>query len=215
MLNSEYYSQVFHEIKNSVTLINSYLQLMEKKHSEITAFDYWTTSRKETARLCSIATELSQVKLGSQLVLAHIDLREFLSSCCSGFQCSKGEDGIYCTLSMPAGPLMVPVDARQLHHALTNLLKNSCEAMNHHGTILVSAFRESDQAIIRITDFGCGISSDMIGHIFDPFITTKEDGSGLGLNITQQVINAHHGSIHVASREGEGCTFTISLPIAY
>ncbi len=215
MLNSEYYSQVFHEIKNSVTLINSYLQLLEKKHSEITAFDYWTTSKKETARLCSIATELSQVKLGSQLVLAHIDLREFLSGCCSGFQCSAGEEGISCTLSMPARPLMVSIDARQLRHAFVNLLKNACEAMNHHGSILVSAFPESEQAIVRITDFGCGISSDIISHIFDPFISTKEDGSGLGLNIAQQVINAHNGSIDVASKEGEGCTFTISLPIAY
>lgn len=214
MLNSEYYSQVFHEIKNSVTLINSYLQLIEKKHSEIATFDYWSTSKRETARLCSITTELSQVKLGSQLMLDRIDLREFLSGCCSGFQCSAGEDGISCTLSMPSQPLQVSIDSRQLRHAIVNLLKNSCEAMKHHGRILVDAFQESEYAVIRITDFGCGIPADMIHHIFDPFTTTKEEGSGLGLNIARQVIIAHNGTITVASREGDGCTFTITLPLA-
>ena len=214
MVNSEYYSQVFHEIKNSVTLINSYMQLIEKKHSEITAFDYWSTSRKETARLCSITTELSQVKLGSQLVLDCIDLRDFLSGCCSGFRCSAGEDEISCTLSMPAQPLMVSIDSRQLRHAIVNLLKNSCEAMKYHGRILVDAFQESGDAVIHITDFGCGISDSMIRHIFDPFTTTKEDGSGLGLNIARQVIIAHNGTIAVASREGDGCTFTVTLPLA-
>ncbi len=214
MLNSEYYSQVFHEIKNSVTLINSYLQLIEKKHSEIAAFDYWITSKRETARLCSITTELSQVKLGSQLMLDRIDLHEFLSGCCSGFQCSAGENGISCILSMPSQPLLVSIDSRQLRHAIVNLLKNSCEAMKQHGRILVDAFQESEYAVIRITDFGCGIPDDMIHHIFDPFTTTKEDGSGLGLNIARQVIVAHNGTITVASREGEGCTFTITLPLA-
>lgn len=214
MLNSEYYSQVFHEIKNSVTLINSYLQLIEKRHSEITAFDYWTTSRMEAARLCSITTELSQIKLGSQLVLTRVDLREFLADCCTGLQCSAGEDGISCTLALPAQPLMVSIDSRQLRHAIVNLLKNSCEAMNHHGRILVDAFGRPGHAVIHITDSGCGIPANMISHIFDPFITTKENGSGLGLNIARQVICAHNGSISVASKEGAGCTFTISLPSA-
>lgn len=214
MLNSEYYSQVFHEIKNSVTLINSYLQLIEKKHSEIAAYDYWITSKKETARLCSITTELSQVKLGSQLVLARVDLREFLSGCCAGFQCSFGEDGVSCKLSMPPRPLMASIDSRQFRHAIINLLKNSCEAMKHHGCILVDAFQEPKHAVIRITDFGCGIDADMIGHIFEPFTSTKEEGSGLGLNIARQVIEAHNGAISVASKAGEGCTFTISLPLA-
>ena len=115
---------------------------------------------------------------------------------------------------MPSQPLLVSIDSRQLRHAIVNLLKNSCEAMKHHGRILVNAFQESEYAVIRTTDFGCGIPADMIHHIVDPFTTTKEDGSGLGLSIARQVIVAHNGTITVVSREGEGCTFTITLPLA-
>ena len=60
MSNSQYYGEIFHEIKNSVTLINSYLQLIEKTHPEITGLDYWETSKNETTRLRAIVAELSQ-----------------------------------------------------------------------------------------------------------------------------------------------------------
>lgn len=214
MLNNDYYSQVFHEMKNSVTLINSYLQLIEKKHPEITGFDYWGTSKNETARLCAITSELAQVKLGSQLALKTVDLRGFIADCCYDFCSLIDRERMDYTLSVPDQPLLVSMDPRQLRHAIVNLLKNSYEAMAYHGTVIVRAFLEKSAVIVRITDSGCGISPEMIGHIFEPFISTKEDGSGLGLNITQQIITAHGGTITVDSTEGKGSTFTLSLPYA-
>lgn len=212
MLNNEYYSQVFHEMKNSVTLINSYLQLIEKKYPAVADLDYWSTSKTETARLRAITTELSQVKLGSQLVLETLDLRNFISDCCYDFCCSGDEEGITYSLTLPDQPLLVSIDAKQLRHAMVNLLKNSCEAMSNKGTIAIEAFADRGLLTVRIKDSGCGIPSDMIGHIFDPFVTTKEEGSGLGLNITRQVLLAHKGTISVESTLGEGSTFTLTLP---
>ena len=86
--------------------------------------------------------------------------------------------------------------------------------MEHHGTIKLSLFQNNGAASIRITDSGGGIAPDVMDHIFDPFITTKSEGSGLGLSITKQIITAHHGTITVESQQGEGATFTLMLPLA-
>ena len=212
MLNNEYYSQVFHEMKNSVTLISSYLQLIEKNHPEIAGFDYWVTSKNETARLRTITTELSQVKLGSQLTLEPVDLREFIADCCRGFHCSDSQEGITCALTLPDTPLPARIDAKQLRLAMINLLKNSCEAMDNQGLVEVEALLENGCVAVRIRDSGCGIPPALMEKIFDPFVSTKEDGSGLGLNITRQIVAAHGGTITASSRERQGCTFTVTLP---
>lgn len=214
MSDSTCYVDIFHEIKNSVTLINSYLQLIEKKHPEIALFDYWESSRMETSRLRMITSELSQLKFGQDLNPETIDLKDFLTSCCNSFHCSPADEDVSCRLSLPVQPLRIFADIKQLRHAIINLLKNSCEAMNHCGQILVDARKEGSDISIRITDSGCGIAADLLPTVFDPFITTKEDGSGLGLHIAKEIITAHNGTIAVESKEGCGCTFTISLPVS-
>lgn len=206
------YADIFHEIKNSVTLISSYLQLIGKKHPELTRYDYWENSLTETNRLCTIVSELSQLKFGEDLHLEPTNIQDFLTGCCSRFLCSPEDEKISWQLSLSEQPLVISADARQLRHAVINLLKNSCEAMNHCGRILIAAAQKEKLAVIRITDFGCGIQPALIPCIFEPFTTTKEDGSGLGLHIARQIIAAHHGTITVDSAEGKGCTFTISLP---
>ena len=213
MSSTTCYVDIFHEIKNSITLINSYLQLIEKKHPEIALFDYWETSRMETVRLRSIVAEFSQLRFGEDLKPEIIDLRDFLSGCCNSFCFSPEEENISCILTLPDQPLLISADVKQLRHAIINLLKNSCEAMENHGRILIHAGQDDSYAIIRITDFGCGIAPELITSVFEPFITTKEEGSGLGLHITKQIITAHNGTIDLASKEGEGTTFTILLPL--
>ena len=215
MSDSTCYVDIFHEIKNTVTLINSYLQLIEKKHPEIALFDYWENSRMETSRLRTITSELSQLKFGRDLKRETIDLKAFLTDCCHSFRCSPADENVSCLLTMPKQPLWISADVKQLRHAIINLLKNSCEAMAHCGRILVDAREEGNCIFIRITDSGCGIAADLLPTVFDPFITTKEDGSGLGLHITKEIVTAHDGTIAVESQEGCGCTFIISLPIAY
>ena len=86
--------------------------------------------------------------------------------------------------------------------------------MQYQGRIQVALSQEKNTVRIHITDFGGGIAPELLDKIFDPFYTTKEDGSGLGLSITKQIITAHNGTICVESQEGKGCTFTISLPSA-
>lgn len=212
MLNADYYLQIFHEIKNSITLINSYLQLIERKYPEVVDYTYWFSTRSETSRLRSIVSEFSQLRPGSKLHLETTDLCSFITDCCNSFQCYIDEAGMSYNLIMPKYPLMVSIDCKQFHHVFVNLLKNACEAMQPHGQIHIAAFRQTNHAVIYIKDSGHGIAPALISHIFDSFVTTKEDGSGLGLSISQQIIHAHMGTISAESQEDVGTTFTITLP---
>jgi two-component system sensor kinase FixL len=101
-------------------------------------------------------------------------------------------------------------DRDKLKQAVLNLLKNSMEAMLSGGIIKITASSGPGMVTIQVADSGAGISPDI--DIFQPFVTSKNQGTGLGLVIVRQIITAHHGTISYTSEHGTGTVFTISLP---
>jgi signal transduction histidine kinase len=118
-------------------------------------------------------------------------------------------------------PLPLPVvqaDAEQLKEVLVNLMVNACEAMASGGRISIEErtdYREprGTLAVIRVCDNGPGIPLHLQEQIFQPFFTTKEQGTGLGLSIAQRVVREHGGDLTVASTEGQGASFSVTLPV--
>ncbi|MFK5952262.1 MAG: ATP-binding protein [Desulfobacterium sp.] len=110
------------------------------------------------------------------------------------------------------------IDPEQLKEVVVNIVINACEAMESGGIITI---HEAEQYIeplkkvdvITITDTGPGIPGEIKGEVFNPFFTTKEDGTGLGLNIAFNIISQHGGWLDVNSQEGEGASFIITLPV--
>ena len=103
----------------------------------------------------------------------------------------------------------------QLSQLLLNLILNGFHAMQDSGGLMtVDTWFDEDSVFLSVSDTGCGIPENILPHIFDPFFTTKEEGkgTGLGLAIAAQVVEEHHGSIHVDSQVGKGSEFTVSLP---
>ncbi|MFC1632508.1 sensor histidine kinase, partial [Candidatus Omnitrophota bacterium] len=94
------------------------------------------------------------------------------------------------------------------------LVANSLEAMEGSSTkkLTIKAQNLNDQVIVEINDTGCGIPKDKIDAIFDPFITYKHQGSGLGLSIAKKIVDDHKGTIEVTSESGKGTSFRVSLP---
>ncbi len=105
----------------------------------------------------------------------------------------------------------------QINQVFMNLLINAVQSINHSGKIIIESRNKQDYIEISFTDNGCGIKSEHFNKIFEPGFTTKKagEGTGLGLCITKQIIEAHGGHIDVRSKENEGSTFCISLPIRY
>jgi len=131
---------------------------------------------------------------------------------------SRGElaqAGIGITVDVAPGLPDVAADEAQLRQALINLIRNAREAMADGGArrIDVSVRDSAGRIAIVIHDSGPGIGAADIGKVFDPFFSTKERGTGLGLALVQQVVVDHGGQIEVASPPGAGTTFTLTLPV--
>ncbi len=105
--------------------------------------------------------------------------------------------------------------AGQMNQVFLNLLINATQAIAEQGKIEIQSWAEDKSIYIAISDNGCGIPSDKLDHIFEPFFTTKEigAGTGLGLSIVYDIVTRHKGIINVASKLGEGTTFTLCLPL--
>lgn len=101
----------------------------------------------------------------------------------------------------------------QLEQVFLNIMLNAKDAMPTGGKLFIELFEEQSYITVQIVDTGIGIADDKIGHIFEPFVSDKEGGTGLGLFITHEVIQSHDGSIDVSSKPNEGTRFSIRLPI--
>jgi len=108
----------------------------------------------------------------------------------------------------------VRADADQLKQVLVNLISNAVQAMGEAGgSIVVSTSVRGDFIAVSVLDDGPGIPPELLSKVFDPFYSTKDDGTGLGLTMVHRIVDEHDGHIEVASKLNEGTRFTVSLPI--
>jgi len=108
---------------------------------------------------------------------------------------------------------ITPIDPVQIQQVLVNLIKNAIQAMTKGGVLTLQSGEGSDAVWVSIADTGGGIPQEQINRIFEPFYTTKEKGTGLGLMIVQRIVRAHGGRIELESKVGRGTTFRIWLPL--
>lgn len=107
----------------------------------------------------------------------------------------------------------IKADEKQMQEVFMNLLRNAFEAMPQGGIILIKTVPRRDEIHIHVTDTGCGISENDLKQIFNPFFTTKENGTGLGLSVCYGIIKAHKGDLRYTSKLGKGTTATVILPV--
>lgn len=107
----------------------------------------------------------------------------------------------------------VPVDVDKINQVFLNVLLNAVQAMPNGGRLDIQGSREEHAVVVTISDQGCGIDPDSLPRIFDPYFTTKPEGTGLGLALSLKIIEEHDGSMRIASTSGHGTTVTITLPI--
>jgi len=104
-------------------------------------------------------------------------------------------------------------DERYVKQALLNLVKNAVAAMPSGGTLTIRTERVGDEVRLSVADTGIGIPEENLSKIFEPYFTTRETGSGLGLTLVFKIVKEHRGEISVRSKEGEGSCFVIALPV--
>jgi signal transduction histidine kinase len=105
-------------------------------------------------------------------------------------------------------------DLEQLHLVFVNILINAVEANENGGTIVVTANHQNDSIVIDVRDSGHGIPTDILPRLFEPFVTTKENGTGLGLALCHRVVTNHQGTIMAKNQPQGGTVFRVQLPTA-
>ncbi|MDH4350339.1 MAG: HAMP domain-containing histidine kinase [Gemmatimonadota bacterium] len=162
--------------------------------------------RDETARLERMATEFSEFGRLPEGPEALVDIAELVDGVLAGVTADQ------CTVTRNVEPgLTVRGHYEPLRRAVENLVRNALAFTDHRG-IRVSAQRTAHTVAIAVRDHGPGVPDDMKDRIFEPYVTTRAGGTGLGLALVRQTVLAHEGTVTVTDAEGGGALFTVRLP---
>ncbi len=211
-MNTLDYQRIFHEIKNTITLVNSSMQLLDRKCPQLESEPYWINVKREITYLKNMILEISQAGNAEQLHKEPLDLNNLLKTTCQSMLNTYAD--LQWDFHLDKKLPVVYGDSIKLRQAVLNLLKNSAEAMNGSGYITITTKTADSAVLISVADSGSGIPAELESTVFDLFTTSKKQGSGLGLAITKQIIEHHNGTLTLDNHPNEGCNFTISLPIS-
>jgi len=209
---------VAHEIGNPLNSLNIHLQLMERKIRKLPEGsrkdlqESVTVTKEEIKRLDYIVTQFLRAIRPSALHTQPENINTLLHESVSFLAPEIQDRDIIVEQELRSDLPMLEVDRNQLKQAFYNVIKNSFQAMKSAGILHIKTDMDDNYISISFTDTGGGISPDDMGRIFDPYFTTKESGSGLGLLIVRRIVREHGGEISLISNEGKGLTLTIRLP---
>lgn len=216
-------AQMAHEVRNPLSSIGLNAELLDEELG-----DAGPLNRDEArALIAAIGSEIERLRVITERYLdrarpvptqaVDVDLGQLAQSLHAFVHGDLQRRGIVSTLDVHSG-VLVDGDAGQLRQALWNLVRNATEAMPEGGPLWLDVYTRSDNderlAVLAVEDGGPGVPETQREHIFQPFATTKERGTGLGLALVREVALAHHGRIELApGRHGGGARFELLLPV--
>jgi len=212
---------VAHEINNPLTGVFTYVKLMERKIEEgkdaapdVEKFrEYLSTMSREIQRTSAIVHNLLDFTRPKELSRKTVSLNSLVDESLEIVRNKLAISNI--TVEKKMDPLPeIPADPSQMKQVFINLVINACEAMEGGGVLTIKSWhdRARNMEMVSFADTGPGISPEVLSHVFDPFYTTKEKGTGLGLAVVYGIITRHNGKIEVKSSPGSGTQMIVSLP---
>ena len=206
-------SKFSHELRNPLTTLYSTLQLIESQHPEVKDFRHWSGMTDDITYMNRLLDELSSFAKSERLLAEPFDFSLLLERVSLSFAASIAQSDVEYTSKIVPDIHSFVGDKVKLEEVLRNLLKNAYEASLPSGTICLDVSATEQTIVLTIKDTGCGMSEEQLQAIFEPFVTYKNGGSGLGLPICKHIVEAHGGTIDVTSLLGSGTTFCVTLPV--
>lgn len=208
-----------HEVKNPLSTIRLNMELLAEDMEELPespqrnrALKRIETVRCETVRLEDLLNEFLNFTRAHHLDLAAADANRELREVIDFFRPQAERLGVEIVEYFAADLPTIRVDKRSFHRVVLNLLLNAAQAMPEGGQIVVRTRHHGGEVAIDLIDSGCGMESETIQKIFEPFYSTKIGGTGLGLPTVRKVIEGHGGHIAIQSEPGRGTQFTLAFP---
>jgi two-component system, NtrC family, sensor kinase len=212
-------AHVTHEIRNPLSAIGLNVELLEEevgKAGEKESMALVQAVKSEVDRLSRIAEQYLSVARRPRPNFERERVDDLVRELCAFIRPELDRAGVVMRVDADPDVPEVDLDEAQLRQALLNLIRNAREAMPRGGELTVGIVRTTRGGIggveIRVDDTGAGVPDALRASIFDPFFTTKQRGTGLGLAVTREIVEAHHGTIHCEPRPERGTRFRIVLP---
>ncbi len=210
---------VAHEIKNPLGSMSIYVQLIRKALSQCETErkpqvdQYLDVVNEEIERLNKIVVDFLFAVRPLKFEFSPLSVNDVVRDVADFFGAELSQANISLVLDLAEPLPLIKGDERFIRQMLVNLVKNSMAAMKQGGEIRAKTWASEDSVYMKIEDTGSGIPQDVLQKIFEPYFTTKVDGTGLGLTMAYKVVKEHGGDIRVQSELNKGTCFTITLPI--
>jgi PAS domain S-box-containing protein len=206
-------AQLVHELRNPLSSIKVGLTsirkraVLEKGNAQIIEI-----AIRETAHLERMMKEMLAFARPEALQFNPCQINDVLNDTLESLR--EQLRSASCTLTCELNPLpYIPLDRSRMQQVFTNLIMNSQQAADSDRRLVIRTGISDGSVFVDIQDFGQGIPSDQIEHIFDPFFSRREGGTGLGLTVVKTIVEAHGGAVTIDSEPGRGTTIRISIPV--
>jgi signal transduction histidine kinase len=206
-----------HEIRNPIAAAKSLVQQMGEDPTSVENVEYAKVALDELARVERSVSHLLKYAKEEDYNFDNVNLSGVLDGALTQMRSKLETNAVKVSRNYLTGPT-VRADADKLRQVFSNMIDNAIDAMatgtgDRHLEVAIHRGRGGIATVI-VRDNGCGIAEDKLAKIFNPFYTSKQNGTGLGLGVAKKVIDAHRGAIEVSSQLGVGTEFLVSIPLA-
>ena len=208
-------STIAHEIRNPIAAAKSLVQQMGEDPQSVENVEYAKVALDELDRVERRIAHLLKFAKEEDYMMAPANLAAVVDSALTQMRGKLDAARVAAVRNYIVGPTVV-ADAEKLKQVFANVLDNAIDAFDgvpENRRIELFIENGGNDAVVRIRDNGSGIPPDKLDRIFNPFFTTKEKGTGLGMAISKKIVEAHAGTMDVASEVGRGTEFLVSLPL--
>ncbi len=204
---------IAHEVRNPLTNISLSLEAISNGSEDQLNY-YLKIISNNTQRINALISELLSTTKLTEFNFESISINQLLDESIQTAADRIKLNEVNIVKNFDPEICSIHGDAEKLKIAFLNIIVNAIEAMTLNGTITLTSSKLKDKCLITIADNGKGISKDHLKQIFQPFFSTRRNGTGLGLATVQNIILSHKGTIHLESEENNGTTFFITLPLS-
>jgi len=207
---SQMAASITHEIRNPMTAVRGFIQLLQEKSSQEFQ-NYFEIILKELDRANQIISDFLAFSRTRKVEEKEYNLNEIIYGLHPILLADSNIKGQYIELDLDQNVPSLLVNENEIKQLILNLARNAMESMEDGGELVIRTRFIDGKVELQITDSGIGISKEQKKRLFEPFYTTKERGTGLGLAVCKNIVDKHNGRIEVDSELGKGTTFTIIL----
>ncbi|MFA5793822.1 MAG: sensor histidine kinase [Candidatus Brocadiia bacterium] len=214
-------SKIAHELRHPLVALKTFIQLLPRRYQDEKFIEqFQQTVPQEMARLEKMLTTMTNFSGEHKLNLASYGLRPLVQSCLDLFSEKISQQNVVVNIYCEPDNVATMLDVDKIKQVVINLIQNALDAMPKGGNFNIDIKMcpsvqsgWSEMVKMSFADSGCGMNQTQLANVFEPFHTSKASGLGLGLAICKEIIEQHQGIIEVTSKENQGATFIIKLPL--